>query len=194
METVKLTKKHKMIIVAIAICVAIAIVIIVINFTRMKQSIMGAVTNNYFSDRELYASATAKKYGIDNTPTPEVWQNLYALRDNVLNPAREAYGSCIFVNCAYRSPQVNKLVGGVATSQHVTGQAADITTKSVEGNRKLFALLMEQGNFDQIIWEGQGAWIHVSFSMNGNRHMALAQNASGKGYTNIAQNWQTAIA
>lgn len=183
-----------MIIIAVAICFAIAIVIICINFTRMKQSIMGIVTNNYFSDRELYASSTAKKYGIDNTPTQEAWGNLYALRDNVLNPAREQYGSCIFVNCAYRSPEVNKLVGGVATSQHVTGQAADITTKSVEGNRKLFAILMEMGNFDQIIWEGQGAWIHVSFSSSMNRHSVLAQNANGKGYTNIAQNWQTAIA
>ena len=194
MEINQFNKNQKIIILAVAAAVVIAVVIICFNFKRMKQSIMGIVTNNYFSDRELCASSTAKKYGLDNTPTEEAWQNLYALRDNVLNPAREQYGSCIFVNCAYRSPEVNKLVGGVSNSQHVTGQAADITTKSVEGNRKLFAILMEMGNFDQIIWEGQGAWIHVSFSSSMNRHSVLAQNANGKGYTNIAQNWQTAIA
>lgn len=194
MEINQFNKNQKIIILAVAAAVVIAVVIICFNFKRMKQSIMGIVTNNYFSDRELYASATAKKYGLDNTPTPEAWENLYSLRDNVLNPAREAYGSCIYVNCAYRSPEVNRLVGGASNSQHKTGQAADITTRSIEGNRKLFALLMEQGNFDQIIWEGQGSWIHVSFNSSGNRHSVLAQNASGSGYTDISHNWQSAIA
>jgi len=193
MEINQFNRNQKIIILAVAIAVIAAVVIICFNFKRMKQSIMGIVTNNYFSDRELCASSTARRNGLDNTPTEEAWQNLYALRDNVLNPAREQYGSCIYVNSAYRSQEVNQLVGGVSNSQHVKGQAADITTKSIEGNRKLFAILMEMGNFDQIIWEGQGSWIHVSYSTTMNRHSVLAQNANGSGYTNISANWETAI-
>ena len=135
---------------------------------------MGIITSNYFSDKELYISNTAKKNGIDNTPSDEAWKNLYALRDNILNPAREELGSCIYINCAYRCPKVNSLVGGVANSQHTTGQAADITTKSIEKNKELFEIIVKQGLFDQLIWEGNGSWIHVSYS-NKKRGQLLAQ-------------------
>lgn len=190
-----MTNKQQIIIgTSAALSLVATVVIICLFFHRMKQSIMGTLTDNYFSDKELYASTTAKKKGIDNTPTQDAWNNLYALRDNVLNPARKTYGSCIFVNCAYRCPQLNTLVGGAALSQHLTGQAADITTRSKEGNRKLFAILIQMNNFDQLIWEGQGSWIHVSYDPARQRGSVLAQNANGNGYTNIKNNWQNAIA
>lgn len=190
-----MTENNKIITLSVVAALLLTIIIvIIINYTRMKQSIQGAITGNYFSDKELYASATARKKGINNTPDASAWAKLYALRDNVLNPARERYGSCIYVNCAYRCPELNKLVGGASTSQHLTGCAADITTKSVDGNRKLFAILMDMGNFDQIIWEGQGSWIHVSYDPTRDRHSVLAQNKDGKTYSNIAGNWQNAIA
>lgn len=174
--------------------IAVAI-IIYLYYKNIKQSIMGTISNNYFSDKELYASNTAKANGIDNTPkSQQIWNNLYRLRDNVLNPARKAYGSAIFVNCAYRCPVLNKLVGGAATSQHADGNAADLDTRSLEGNRKLFAILVKMNNFDQLIWEGQGSWIHVSYDRTRNRKEVLAQNKDGKTYTNIKANWETAIA
>ena len=189
-----MTTNQKIIIASGVAASLLTLVLVIINYTRMKQSIQGAVTGNYFSDKELYASATAKKRGIDNTPDAAAWANLHALRDNILNPARERLGSCIFVNCAYRCPELNKLVGGTSTSQHQNGCAADLDTRSLEGNRKLFAIIMEMDNFDKLIWEGQGSWIHVSYDPSRDRHSVLAQNKDGKTYTNIAGNWQDAIA
>ena len=71
---------------------------------------------------------------IDNSPAPAIADNLQALIDNVLDPAREAFGSTVRVNSGYRSKQLNRLVGGVDDSQHTTGQAADITSKTKKGN------------------------------------------------------------
>ncbi len=190
-----MTDKQQIIIgTAAGLSLVACIIIICLFYYRIKQTIMGTLTKNYFSDNELIYSATAKKNGIDNTPDAATWQRLYALRDNILNPARETYGSCIYVNCAYRCPELNALVGGSSTSQHQKGCAADITTRSKEGNRKLFAILMEMGNFDQLIWEGQGTWIHVSYDPVRDRKSVLAQNTDGKTYTNIKNNWQNAIA
>lgn len=185
-------KLNKVSITLIIACMII-IVILIIFLRQLKQFALGMLTNNYFTIDELCASNTARKRGIDNTPTPDAEANLILLRDRVLNPAREALGSTIYVNNGYRSPQLNAAVGGTATSQHLTGQAADITTKSRERNQQLFAILVQQGNYDQLIWEGDGDWIHVSYKANGyNRGDILAQNPNGS-YTNIKSNWQAAI-
>lgn len=185
-------KLNKVSITLIIACMII-IVILIIFLRQLKQFALGMLTNNYFTIDELCASDTARKRGIDNTPTPDAQANLVLLRDRVLNPAREALGSTIYVNSGYRCPQLNAAVGGTATSQHQTGQAADITTKSRKRNQQLFAILVQQGNFDQLIWEGDGKWIHVSYSTTANRGAILAQNTNG-GYTNIQSNWQTTIA
>lgn len=146
---------------------------------------------NYFADREFTQSATATKLGIDNTPDATAWAKLHALRDNVLNPARARLGRAITVNSAYRSPALNKAVGGAANSQHVTGEAADITTKTLTNNRVLFSILAQMGNFDQLIWEKGGQWIHVSYRAGANRKQMLSYN--GSNYTQINNNWQNVI-
>jgi uncharacterized protein YcbK (DUF882 family) len=65
------------------------------------------------------------------------------LIDRILDPLREKYGKPIIVNSGYRCPKLNKCVGGVSTSQHVKGQAADITGKSAIENKKLFNLIID---------------------------------------------------
>lgn len=129
----------------------------------------------YFTIKELCKSNTAIKHGIDNTPTPEVEQNLIALIENVLDPLREAWGRPIIVNSGYRSPELNKVIGGVKTSQHMTGQAVDIqtVTDSKSDNEKLFKLAKSLDlPFDQLIDESNYSWIHVSYS-NKNRRQIL---------------------
>ena len=129
----------------------------------------------YFTIKELCKSNTAIKHGIDNTPTPEVEQNLISLIENVLDPLREAWGRPIIVNSGYRSPELNKVIGGVKTSQHMTGQAADIqtVTDSKSDNEKLFKLAQSLNlPFDQLIDESNYSWIHVSYS-NKNRRQIL---------------------
>ncbi|MBQ8078006.1 MAG: hypothetical protein IJ235_06460 [Eubacterium sp.] len=161
----------------------------------MKQSIKGKFGKSYFTIDELCASDTAKRRGVDNTPTPTVRAKLQALIDNVLDPARREYGSYILVNSGYRSPALNAAVGGVSNSQHLTGEAADITTGSIDNDRRLFAILVAQGNYDQLIWEKpkNSLWIHVSYSATGlQRRQILAYN--GSSYTNITNNWQNYIA
>ncbi|MBO5012563.1 MAG: hypothetical protein J6C57_00810, partial [Paludibacteraceae bacterium] len=137
-------KLNKVSITLIIACMII-IVILIIFLRQLKQFALGMLTNNYFTIDELCASDTARKRGIDNTPTPDAQANLVLLRDCVLNPAREALGSTIYVNSGYRSPQLNAIVGGTSSSQHQTGQAADITTKSRKRNQQLFAILVQQG-------------------------------------------------
>ena len=184
-------KLNKVSITLIVACMLI-IIITIIFFRQLKQLAFGMLTNNYFTIDELCASDTARRRGIDNSPTQEAIANLTKLRDRVLNPARESLGSTIYVNSGYRSPALNAAVGGTSSSQHLEGEAADITTKSRKKNQKLFAIIVQQGNYDQLIWEGDGSWIHVSYREGGNRRSILAQNTNG-GYTNIQSNWQTAI-
>lgn len=78
---------------------------------------------------------------------------------------REKYGKPIRVNGAYRCPELNKAVGGSKTSQHMTGQAADITVGTSEQNKRLFQLIIDLDlPFDQLIDENKFKWIHVSYS------------------------------
>lgn len=119
----------------------------------------------YFTISELCKSDTAKARGIDNTPTEEVKRNLEALINNVLDPLREAYGKPIYVNSGYRCPKLNKAVGGVSTSEHLTGRAADIDTRTYGGNKKLFKLAQELNlPFRQLIDESNLSWVHISYN------------------------------
>lgn len=125
----------------------------------------------YFTISELTKSATATKFGIDNTPSAEVTANLTALVDKVLDPLREIYGKPIYVSSGYRCQKLNKAVGGVSNSQHLKGEAADLCQKSTEENRRLFVFIEEYCDFDQLLWENGGAWVHVSYRKDGkNRH------------------------
>ena len=128
----------------------------------------------YFNYYELTASSTAKRKGIDNTPDATVRANLTALVANILDPLREAYGKPIVVSSGYRSPKLNRAVGGAAKSQHVTGQAADIHTLSdtPADNKKLYDLILKlKLPFDQLINEYNFNWVHVSYSPRNRRQV-----------------------
>jgi len=128
----------------------------------------------WFTIDELCRSETAQRKGINNTPTDNVRKNLTALVANVLDPLREWYGKPIYVNSGYRCPALNKAVGGVANSQHLTGQAADIDVNDTAENRKLMRHIEDNLDFDQLIWENGGAWVHVSYRADGkNRRQVL---------------------
>lgn len=127
----------------------------------------------YFSIKELCSSDTARARGIDNTPTTKVELALVNLVDNVLDPLREWYGKPITVNSGYRSPKLNTAVGGSKTSQHMKGEAADITAGSKEENKKLFDYIKSNLVFDQLIDESNFSWVHVSYKPAGNRRQVL---------------------
>ena len=131
-----------------------------------------------FSLKEM----TATNSGLPNVPNEDQLHYLTLLCEKVLEPLRYIYGRPIKVNSGFRSEDVNKAIGGAATSQHCKGQAADITAGSKEENEKLFKILATR-DFDQLINEKNYSWIHVSFVPNGNRKQKL--KFDGKKYTKI---------
>lgn len=127
----------------------------------------------YFTIAELCRSNTADRLGINNRCKKEHIMALTALVDNVLDPLRSWYGKPLTVSSGYRCPELNKAVKGSATSQHMTGQAADIDTGDRQQNKLLFEYIRKNLPFDQLIWEHGGDWIHVSFREGHNRKQVL---------------------
>lgn len=138
----------------------------------------------YFTIKELSESASARKMCIDNTPTPEAAANLTALVEAVLDPLRERYGYPINVSSGYRCCRLNKAVGGSATSDHMTGRAADIYCNNPRDNAVIFAIIYWLLPYDQLIWEKGNddypAWVHVSYREGNNRRECLRYD--GKKY------------
>ncbi len=128
--------------------------------------------SKYFSILEFTRSSTAAVRGIDNTPPLAVTGRLQRLIDDLLDPVRERWGRPITVNSGYRCPELNKAVGGVPTSQHCKGEAADITAGSPEKNRELFEMIRISGlQFDQLIDESHFSWVHISYSTSNRRQV-----------------------
>lgn len=118
----------------------------------------------HFTLKELCASNTANKLGIENVPQAYEYIALTALVKEVLEPIRRAACVPIFITSGYRCPQLNKAVGGVYNSQHILGEAVDFTIGTKEANTILFNWIRENIKFDQCILENKGRWIHISFS------------------------------
>ena len=128
----------------------------------------------YFSIRELSRSETASRKGINNTPNSAVVSALTALIDNVLDPLREKWGAPIIVTSGYRSPALNRAVGGASGSQHTKGEAADIrsVSDSIKDNKELFNLVLQmlkdkEIKVGQLIDEYGYNWVHVSLPRSG---------------------------
>jgi hypothetical protein len=130
-----------------------------------------------FTLAELTKSQTAKRLGIDNTPTPEQLENLVELCHKVLQPLRDAIGP-INISSGLRVPELNKAIGGSANSQHcaINGAAADIDMGSK--NFDVFNYIKDNLVFDQLIAEGVDGdgnidWVHVSYQYGKNRNQIL---------------------
>jgi hypothetical protein len=86
---------------------------------------------------------------------------------------REWYGKPIRINSFYRSQLLNVKVGGSATSQHVKGEAIDISAGNKVENKKLFDWICANLDFDQCINEYDFQWVHISYKAKGNRKQIL---------------------
>lgn len=121
---------------------------------------------DHFTLAEMVASGEAIRRGIDNTPTDAVVTNLEALCQNVLEPLRRHVG-CVRVSSGYRSPELNKVVGGAANSQHLRGEAADLHCSSLDQARRWFDFIVQHLDFDQLLLERRLSngccWLHVSY-------------------------------
>jgi len=135
------------------------------------------------SDHITYAEAihsnTAKRKGIDNTPSEVQVLSMKLLADKVFEPLRKWVGGPIKVNSFFRSVALNEAIGGVASSQHCKGQAIDIDdVYGRKTNAEMYKWIQENLDYDQMIWEfgtdTQPNWIHVSYvSKEENRNKCL---------------------
>ncbi len=120
----------------------------------------------------LVQRAMKLPYGIE--------ENVDALVDEVLDPARRKYGKPVVVNSGFRCPVHNRAVGGVYNSQYVSGQAADVSSSD---NRRLAKVIVENGRFDQVII--YPTFVHVSYRRNGGNRKMILRKTSG-GYQKVA--------
>lgn len=133
--------------------------------------------SQHFTLEEFIKSQTGERLGIDNMPTAAALDSIKVLCERVLEPVRAQFGP-VHINSGYRGPELNKAVGGAATSQHCLGQAADIEVPGV-ANGDLAAWVAANLDFDQVILEcyrkGQpnSGWVHVSYKNSGNRKATL---------------------
>lgn len=122
-----------------------------------------------FTLEEFVRSDIATDLQIENVPDELEIDNLKKLTIRLLQPLRLLYGKSFHINSGYRCPQLNEAVGGVATSQHMRGQAADIR---VDDPRALLtALLKSRLDFDQAIL--YPTFLHLSYNSGQNRKQVL---------------------
>ena len=128
---------------------------------------------------EAIHSNTAKRKGIDNTPSETQVEAMKTLAKNIFEPLRKYVGGPIKVNSFFRSIPLNEAIGGVSSSQHCKGQAMDIDdVYGYKSNAEMYNWIKDNLDYDQMIWEFgtdmQPNWVHVSYvSEEKNRNKCL---------------------
>ena len=141
--------------------------------TNMKLS-------EHFTLREL----TKTSVNIENVPSEAQVENLKRVcrwLERLRKRWNDKYGDGddpIIINSGFRSPEVNKAVGGVPTSNHLTGCAVDIRCIGIEQALRYAAILldisdMSREDFDELLIEQKGRviWIHFAVRPSGNRRL-----------------------
>lgn len=123
------------------------------------------LTTNFTLD-ELTRSSTADMRGISNEPGKTETANLLRLAETILQPLRDHIKQPVVINSAYRSPEVNQIVGGSPRSQHILGQAADIRVSNMSVTELVSIIDMLDLPYHQLINEFD-SWVHVSIAPNG---------------------------
>ena len=150
--------------------------------------------SKHLSLAEVTRSDSAKRNGIDNTPTAEHLENFKLLAEKVFEPIRAHFKVPIHISSGYRSQALNKFIKGSASSQHCKGEAIDIDmdgSSSGVTNKMVFDFIVANLDWDQIIHEfgtdENPDWVHVSYTKGKNRKQKLkAVRTNGKtSYINL---------
>lgn len=142
--------------------------------------------SKHITYEEATNSQTASRKGIPNIPDETQLAKMKITAEKVFEPLREIItlkrkkDSPIHVNSFFRSPKLNKAIGGSKTSSHCLGEAIDIDVDGLYSNftnKNLFNAAKELENYDQLIWEfgtdESPAWVHVSYREGNNRKQIL---------------------
>ena len=131
------------------------------------------------SYKEGVYSITANRLGLENKPNEKQLANMKTIAEKVFQPLREWVGGPVKINSFFRSPDLNKAIGGSKTSQHCKGQAIDFDDNfGYKTNAEMFKYIRENLDYDQMIWEfgddKNPNWVHVSYvSPEANRQRCL---------------------
>lgn len=121
----------------------------------------------HFTLEELSHSDYAAAHGINNMPGLQAQQNLMMLCVLILEPLRTAIGQPIKINSAYRCKAVNLAVGGVSTSHHLLGLAADIHFDNETQLNAMLRALHNNKHLDLALVERSKSskWLHVQLPL-----------------------------
>ena len=143
--------------------------------------------SEHISMNEAIKSQTATRNSIDNTPSDLQLANMQRVANDCFEPLRRAKNVPIGISSFFRCPNLNKAIGGSATSQHcatedkagINAAAIDIDADIYGGitNKEIFTWLKANVEFDQLIWEfgtdDDPAWVHISKREHTNRNQVL---------------------
>ena len=143
--------------------------------------------SKHISYKESVYSRTATRLNIDNNPNEYQMDNMEVIANELFEPLRSWVGGPVKINSFFRSPELNKAIGGSTKSQHCHGQAIDLDdTYGRATNAEMYEFIKKFLDFDQIIWEfgndDNPDWVHVSYvSEEKNRNRCLkAYKEKGK--------------
>ena len=143
--------------------------------------------SGHISYKEAVYSRTAIRLNINNEPNDQQMDNMSLVAEEVFEPLRMWVGGPIKINSFFRSPELNKAIGGSTKSQHCHGQAIDLDdTFGRATNAEMYEFIRKYLDFDQMIWEfgddDNPSWVHVSYvSEDENRNRCLkAYKENGK--------------
>lgn len=134
---------------------------------------------------EITRSNTAKRLGISNEPSKKHLANMQKLITELIQPMRDSIGP-IRISSGYRSPQLNRAIGGSSKSQHCKGQALDLQfwKDGQMCNQEIYKWILNSNlQFDQMINEFDFAWIHISLKEKNNRNQVLEAYKDNDGDT-----------
>jgi zinc D-Ala-D-Ala carboxypeptidase len=140
----------------------------------------------HFSLKEFTASETADRLKIDNS-LPDALQDNATHTCEQLEKVRKHLGNNpLIITSGWRTPALNKAVGGSTSSDHATARAVDIRCPQFGTARQIAeALVAAQIDFDQLILESPNtpsAWVHIGFRKGANRRQVLTKFAGDKTY------------
>src|SRR5574343_268739 len=138
----------------------------------------------HVSYKEVTYSELAKRKGLNNEPDAEQLERIKILCEKVFEPTRNFFNTPLYISSFFRTPKLNKLLGGAKNSQHMAnnGAALDVDCDTfIYGkitNRQVFDYIKDNLEFDQLILEnvsdnGTGGWVHVSYNEGNNRKQVL---------------------
>ena len=139
------------------------------------QITMGTISKD-FSYHEFEKTEKAQYKDKNITTDFSVRNNIKSLVENILQPLRDDIGKPLIISSGYRCPEVNFLVGGKPTSQHLKGEAADVIYDNpYELAKRIVELKLP---YDQIGL--YNTFIHISHKRDGNNRGMIFYN---KGYS-----------